>query len=215
MAQLHPRFQRTVALESERKLDPYIERYVDPGARVIDLGCGSGDLLARLIANRDIHARGVEISSEGVKACIEKGLSVYQGDLDDGFKDFDAGVFDVVILNLTLAMLHNPDLVLSEVVRIGKRAIVTFYNAGYFPLREKFFASGETSALHPENAEWYRASQIHPFSVQDFIALCKHLGLDILGRTHLSADFQPLIGAEADDPQKWAFAAVYVVVRCA
>lgn len=213
MAQLHPRFQRSVALESERRLDPLIEAYVPEGARVVDLGCGSGELLQRLIDNRNVQARGVEISSEGVKACIEKGLSVYQGDLDDGFKDFDEGVFDVVILNLTLSMLHNPDLVLTEVVRIGQQAIITFYNAGYYPLRQKFLETGEMAVVHPEGADWYKTGQIHPFSVRDFENLCRQVSATVLASTYVGPDFKQLTGDQANDPQKWAFAAVYKIAR--
>lgn len=213
MAQLHPRFQRSVALESERRLDPLIEAYVPEGARVVDLGCGSGELLQRLILNRHVQARGVEISAEGVKACIEKGLSVYQGDLDDGFKDFDEGVFDIVILNLTLAMLHNPDLVLSEVIRIGKQAIITFYNAGYYPLRQKFLETGEMAAVHPEGADWYKTAQIHPFSVRDFENLCAQMNASVLASTYVDSTFTPLTSPHNKDPQKWAFAAVYKIAK--
>lgn len=207
------RIDPSVRFDHERRLDPYIERFVPHGARVIDLGCGSGELMERLVRNRNIFARGVEISSDGVKACIQKGLSVYQGDIDDGFKDFDDGVFDRVILNLTLSMVHYPDLVLDEVVRIGKQAIVSFYNSAYFPHRGRFLREGSMEAVLPGNVSWCRNPHIHPFSVRDLDELCDRLGISVVERTIVDRQFRPLKGGQAAIPQMAGYAGVYMLQR--
>lgn len=211
MPQIHPRFERSGHLATERRLDPYIEAYVPDRARVMDLGCGYGDLLQRLIDNRRVFARGVEISSEGLKACIQRGLSVYQGDIDEGFEDFSDGIFDLVILNLTLSMLHHPEAVLSDVARIGKRAIVTFYNAGYHPRRQAFLREGTAGSILPDGEPWYRNPHIHPFSVEDFEALCADQGLRVVDRTFVDETYERLEEPASHNPQAWSHAAVYLV----
>jgi methionine biosynthesis protein MetW len=211
LSQIHPRFERTGDLGTERRLDPYVEAYIPDGARVMDLGCGYGDLLDRLIEHRRIFARGVEISSEGLKACIQRGLSVYQGDIDEGFEDFSDGIFDFVILNLTLSMLHHPDRVLREVARIGKQAIVTFYNAGYHPRRQAFLRSGRAAQILPDQGPWYRNPHIHPFSVADFEALCAELDLQMVARTFVDEQFARLVEPFSRQPQVWSHAAVYLL----
>ena len=212
MPRPHPRFDRADVPNTERRLDPYIEAYVPHGARVMDLGCGRGELLERLITSRGIQARGVEIHADAIKTCIEKGLSVYQGDIDDGFEDFDDGVFDIVILNLTVAMLHTPHTVLREVVRIGKKAIVSFYNLGYLPHRQKFAASGCVSELHPDGERWYESLQIHPFSILDFERLCARLDISCEHATWLDDQYRSFV-ADTSQAQDRASTAVYLLRR--
>lgn len=202
-----------LALKSERRLDPYIEAYVPENSSVMDLGCGTGELLLRLIETRHIFARGVEISAEGVKASLMKGLSVYHGDIDEGFEDFDDGIFDRVILNLTLSMLRYPDRVLSEMVRIGKMAIVSFYNVAYLPARIKFLETGLLDTLIADHDPWYLTPHIHPVTVKDFEALLRQLEITIEDRTFLNEEFEPLRGPYLLEPQSWAFAAVYLLSR--
>lgn len=213
MAQTPPRFDKAHVVAQDRRLDPLIEACVPPGARVMDLGCGNGELLERLITNRGINARGVEISSEGVKACIEKGLSVYQGDIDDGLGEFDDQVLDVVILNLTLSMLYEPRRVLTEAARIGKRVIVSFYNIAFAELRQAFARSGSVQDLSLTGEPWYASEHIHLFSVVDFDRLIADLGLRPLQRHFVDRDFVELDAEAAADPQSHAFAAVYVLER--
>lgn len=214
MSKLLPRFDRQgSADESERRLDPYIEHYVPHGARVLDLGCGSGELLLRLIGSRGIQARGVEIQADNFKKCIEKGLAVYQGDLDDGLDDFEAGILDVVILNLTLSMLYHPDEILRDIVRIGQRAIVSFYNAAWLPRRWHFLLDGEIDAILPGEEAWDQSSHIRPFSVADFERLCTREGIRIADRTWVDAKLEPLSGLFSHWPHDWAYAAVYLLER--
>lgn len=197
----------------ERRLDPWVEAVVPHRARVLDLGCGSGELLERLIVSRDIQARGVEIDPEGVKACIGKGLAVYQSDIDEGLSDFEEGILDIVILHMTLSMLWRPDAVLSDMVRIGRQAVISFHNAGWLPRRWNFVQHGRIDALLPESYPWYRSPHVRPFSIADFETLCEPLGIRIVERTFVDRTFRQLDGLFARWPQDWAYAAVYLIER--
>lgn len=112
-----------------------IVRMVPEGARVLDLGCGDGTLLARLVEDRQVVARGVEISSDNVRACIARGLSVRHGNIEEGLADYPDGAVDCVILSQTLAYLDHPVPVVREMLRVGRRAIISFDNAGYWRRR--------------------------------------------------------------------------------
>ncbi len=105
---------------------------VPAGARVLDLGCGDGTLLARLVEQKQVEARGVEISEANVRACIGRGLSVRHGNIEEGLADYRDGAFDYVMLSQTLAYLSHPEPVVREMLRVGRQAIISFDNAGYW-----------------------------------------------------------------------------------
>ena len=112
-----------------------ILQMVPEGARVLDLGCGDGTLLAQLEAHKAALARGVEVDEANVRACVAKGLSVRHGNIEDGLADFPEGMFDFVILSQTLAYLNRPLAVLKEMLRVGRSAVVSLDNAGYWRAR--------------------------------------------------------------------------------
>lgn len=163
-----------------------ILRLVRPGARVLDVGCGTGDLLALLEAEKRVDGRGVEISVDGVSACLAKGLTVIQGDADSDLKDFTDQAFDYAILSQTLQALRAPKDVLGELIRLADRAIVSFPNFGHWRVRLNLITRGrmpETKAL-PD--PWYATANIHLCTLLDFLDLCQELGLRIEAAAALS-----------------------------
>jgi methionine biosynthesis protein MetW len=119
---------------SRPDLDMIVEM-VPQGARVLDLGCGDGELLAQLVASKGVQGRGVEVDEANVRACVSKGLSVRHGNIEDGLADFPDGMFDLVIISQTLAYLNRPLLVMQEMTRVGRSAVISFENAGYWKTR--------------------------------------------------------------------------------
>ncbi|MGZ8886430.1 MAG: methionine biosynthesis protein MetW, partial [Halobacteriota archaeon] len=119
-----------------------IVRLIPAGSRVLDLGCGNGDLLLKLKRGGMTDVRGVEINDRCIAACVRKGLTVFQGDIDEGLSDYDNGSFDYIILNQTLQVVHKPTLVINEMLRVGNRAIVSFPNFGHFKIRWHLLSKG-------------------------------------------------------------------------
>lgn len=154
-----------------------ILRLVRPGARVIDVGCGEGELLELLVREKQAQGRGLELEASGVSACLARGLAVVQGDADRDLDAFPTRAFDYAILSQTLQATHNPRHVLSELLRIADRAIVSFPNFGHWRVRWSLMARGrmpETRAL-PE--PWWSTPNIHLCSLADFNALTEDLDL--------------------------------------
>ncbi len=145
---------------------------IDPGARVLDVGCGDGALLSHLIAEKGVDGRGVEISREGVKACMRRGLSVVQGDADTDLVDYPDDAFDYVVLSQTLQATHNPREVLLQLLRIGRRAIVSFPNFGYWRCRLQLMLTGRMPVTRTLDNPWYATPNIHFCTIHDFLALC-------------------------------------------
>jgi methionine biosynthesis protein MetW len=156
-----------------------IAELVQPKARVLDIGCGDGALLYHLAHFKEVDGRGIEISQDGVNACVAQGLSVIQGDAETDLKDYPAHAFDYVILSQTLQAMHEPRTVLSEMLRIGERAIVSFPNFGHWRLRLKLLVTGRmpSSAALPHS--WYDTPNVHLCTIHDFVALCEELGVAI------------------------------------
>ncbi|MBI3472904.1 MAG: methionine biosynthesis protein MetW [Candidatus Solibacter usitatus] len=154
-----------------------IGEIVEPNTRVLDLGCGDGDLLAWLAGNKGVDARGVEISGARVQRAIARGVSVYQGDIDEGLADYPDQVFDYVILSQTLQETRSPQRVLREMLRVGRRAIVAFPNFGHWPVRLAMLFTGRAPKTKLFPHEWYDSPNIHFLSVRDFEALAAKEGL--------------------------------------
>jgi methionine biosynthesis protein MetW len=148
---------------------------VDQGARVLDVGCGDGQLLRLLSETKNVDARGMEISQKGVNDCVAKGLSVVQGDADVDLFDYPADGFDYVILSQTLQATRNPRNVLEQMLRIGKRAIVSFPNFGHWRVRWEVAARGRMPVTQNLSYAWYETPNIHFCTIRDFVALVEEI----------------------------------------
>jgi len=143
------------------------------GSRVLDLGCGSGDLLMKLRQHGIPDIRGVEIDDRCIAACVRKGLTVFHGDIDEGLNDYDDATFDYVVLNQTLQVVHKPTLVIQEMLRVGDKAIVSFPNFGHFRIRWYMLTRGQMPKVSFLPREWYDTPNIHLSTISDFKAFCE------------------------------------------
>jgi methionine biosynthesis protein MetW len=147
---------------------------VDVGSRVLDVGCGDGDLL-RLLETRGVDGRGIELSREGVNRCVAKGLAVIQGDADTDLADYPDDAFDYVILSQTLQATRRPRVVLEHMLRIGRHGIVTFPNFGHWRMRLQLLLKGQMPRTDSLPATWYDTANIHFCTIKDFVQLCREI----------------------------------------
>lgn len=169
-----------------------IEQFVPKGARVLDVGCGDGTLLAFLEAKKDIDGRGLELSQVGVNEAVARGLSVVQGDADTDLATYPDGSFDVVILSQTLQATQAPKKVLEELLRIGKRVIVTIPNFGNWRARLHLLVQGRMPVTKALPYSWYDTPNIHFCTLRDFLNLADEVNATIEDSAALNAQGQRL-----------------------
>ena len=160
---------------------------INPHSRGLDVGCGDGTLLDYLVNSRHVDGRGIELSSEGVKASISAGLSVIQGDADTDLKDYPDDAFDYVVLSQTLQAMVQPKVVLSNLLRISHRAIVSFPNFAHWRARLSLGFLGRMPVSTTLPHEWYETPNIHLCTIRDFVALCWQLDITIEAQKILDA----------------------------
>lgn len=148
---------------------------VTPGTRVLDVGCGDGALLRILSETRDVDARGIELSQSGVNQCVARGLSVVQGDADTDLVNYPDKAFDYAILSQTIQATYQPRDVLEQLLRIGKRVIVSFPNFGHWKIRSQIMFKGRMPVTENLSYAWYDTPNIHFCTIKDFVALCDTL----------------------------------------
>jgi len=152
-----------------------IAEMVAPGSRVLDVGCGDGELLQLLADTKAVDARGVELSRERVNACVARGLSVIQGDADQDLGDYPDQAFDYAILSLTIQATLRPREVLENLLRIGRRAIVSFPNFGHWRIRTDLLLWGRMPSTPNLPEPWYASPDSHLCTIRDFVELCELL----------------------------------------
>ena len=160
-----------------------IQRWIEPDSRVLDLGCGDGSLLANLKLTKKVKGTGLEIDSDKIQTCVERGLNVIEQNLDAGLWNFQTDSFDTVLLAQTLQALSHPDQLIDEMLRVGRRGIVTFPNFGNWKSRVYLSSKGRMPVSKFMPYAWYDTPNIHFCTVRDFDALCKEKNIRILERT--------------------------------
>ncbi|MEF2548649.1 methionine biosynthesis protein MetW [Aurantimonas sp. E1-2-R+4] len=170
----------TVTANASTRIDlELIAGLVTPGSRVLDVGCGDGALLSLLEARRQVDGRGVELSQAGVNECVARGLSVIQGDADRDLVHYPDAAFDFVILSQTIQATRNPKTVLTELLRIGERAIVSFPNFGHWSIRLSLGLRGRMPVTRNLTHSWYDTPNIHFCTIRDFVALADEIGAEV------------------------------------
>lgn len=158
---------------------PIIQQWISPHSRVLDLGCGDGTLLNNLILEKGIEGIGVEISQEMIIRCIQKGISVYQADIDKDLSEWSDGSFDYVILNATLQAITRPYRVIEEMLRVGRHAIISVSNFGYIINRIRILTQGRVSSQIRSSQNWYDSPVIRFVSLNEFEVSLKEMGIGI------------------------------------
>jgi methionine biosynthesis protein MetW len=159
-----------------------IAGWVKPESFVLDLGCGDGTLLAHLQKSRRVHGYGVDVADASVLACVTNGVNVIQSDLERGLAGFDEGQFDYVLLSQTLQAVRHTEEILLEMLRVGREAIVTFPNFGYWPQRLQVLMAGRMPVSKSLPYQWYDTPNVHHFTIDDFEMLCRERNVRILER---------------------------------
>lgn len=160
---------------------------VDPGARILDLGCGNGDLMAFLVRSRHIRGQGIELNENAVYECVKKGLNVCHGDIESGLLEYPDQSFDYVILNQSLQEVRQADALLADALRVGRRVIVGFPNFAWIGSRSRLFFQGRSPITAALPYRWYDSPNVRFLSISDFRDFCVRKGIEVLQTRYLGA----------------------------
>jgi len=162
-----------------------ITNIIASGSKVLDLGCGNGELLDILVRQKNVKVQGIELDEAAIYQCVEKGLSVFHGDIDSGLGEYPDKSFDYVILNQSMQQARKVDFVIQEALRVGRKVIVGFPNFCYMKSRFMFFFQGKAPVTKSLPYHWYDSPNVHFLSVSDFRGYCKDKGIKILKSYYL------------------------------
>jgi len=171
-----------------------IASWIEPGSRVIDLGCGRGELLKYLINHTNVIGNGIEHDESKVALCIEKGLSVLQGDINEEVLDYPDNSFDYVILSQTLQQVYEPDTMIRSMLRIGKKGIVSFPNFSHWRCRLQLLSSGYAPVTRQLPYEWYNTPNIRVITIKDFRKFIHEVGFNILKEVAINTQSEDRYG---------------------
>lgn len=152
---------------------------IEPGSTVLDLGCGTGELLSLLVRRRGVKGQGIEIDNHAIFECVVKGLSVFHDDIDRGLAEYGNRSFDYVIMNQSFQQVKNPDIVLREALRVGVKVIVGIPNFAHIVSRFQIFFQGRAPVTPALPHEWYDTPNLHFLSIDDFLRYCRERGIRI------------------------------------
>ena len=159
-----------------------VAKLIQPNSRVLDLGCGAGDLLQHLQQQKSVIGYGLDKDAENIQLCLSRGVNVIEQDLDGGLGNFQDDAFDMVIMTDTIQAVHQPQLLLREMLRVGRECVVTFPNFGHWRCRLNLAATGRMPVSKHLPHLWYDTPNIHLCTFNDFEALCAELRMAILQR---------------------------------
>lgn len=168
----------------------YIAGLIPPKSKVLDLGCGKGELLEALIREKGIIGHGIDINEENIIDCIKKGVSVFQGNIDEGLLEYKDKSYDYVILSQTVQVVHKPLFVINEMLRVGNKGIICFPNFAHWKIRCQLFFRGQMPKTTALPFEWYDTPNIHHLTIKDFKGACRKHAIKILTEIPLSGSQQ-------------------------
>lgn len=171
-----------------------IANWIDNDSRVLDLGCGKGELLEHLSDNKKVSGYGIEIAPEAILECAKRNVNVIQKDIDNGMDGFRDQSFDYVVMSQSLQTMRNIDTTLLEMIRIGKEGIISFPNMGYIRGRLQFALKGHMPVTKSLTHTWYETPNIHLCTIKDFEKLCAKLGITILERKVVDSEHETRFG---------------------
>ena len=171
-----------------------IASWIEPGSRVIDLGCGEGELLKYLISHKKVIGNGIERNESRAARCIEKGLSVLQGDINEEVLDYPDNTFDYVILSQTLQQVYEPDTLIRSMLRIGRKGIVSFPNFSHWRCRSQLLTTGFAPITRQLPYEWYNTPNIRVITIKDFRKFIHDVGFKVLKEVAINTQSEDRYG---------------------